>query len=98
MLIRLISLESLGGFVFTKKASKASVSTASRPVCASHLKWTQAHFNLKFSVVLMGEGKQVVSWGKTQPNVSGPSQAQAHHTTSSEKGTGQSLTVLPRQI
>ena len=67
--------ESLGGFDFTKKSSNASVSTAGRPVCASHLKWTQAHFNLKILVDLVGEGKQAVSWGKTQPNVSGPSQA-----------------------
>ena len=32
--------ESLGGFDFTKKSSNASVSTAGRPVRASHLKWT----------------------------------------------------------
>ncbi|KAF3946308.1 hypothetical protein CMV_027413, partial [Castanea mollissima] len=73
--------ESLGGFDFTKKSSKASVSTTGKSVRLSHLKWTQAHLNLKISVDLVGEGKRAVSWGKTQPNVSGTSQAQAQHTT-----------------
>ena len=32
--------ESLGGFDVSNKSNSASVSTASRPVLASHLKWT----------------------------------------------------------
>ena len=46
----------------------------------------------------MGEGKQAVYWGKTQPNISGHSQAQAHHMSSSENGKGQSMIVLPENI
>ena len=68
--------DSLGGFDSTKKSICASVSTASRLVRASHLKWTQAHFSLKITVDLVGEGKQTVSWGITQPIVSGPIQTQ----------------------
>ena len=73
------------------------MSTASRPVRANHLKWTQAHFNLKISVDLVGKGKQAVSWGKTQPIVSGLSQVQAQHTATREKGSCQPMIVLPRQ-
>ena len=68
--------DSLGGFDSTKKSICASVSTASRLVRASHLKWTQAHFSLKITVDLVGEGKQTVSWGITQPILSGPIQTQ----------------------
>ena len=64
--------ESLGGFDVSKKTISASVSTTGRPVRASHLKWTQAHFCLKISIDLVGEGKRTVSWGKLQPIVSRP--------------------------
>ncbi|KAK9997961.1 hypothetical protein SO802_017564 [Lithocarpus litseifolius] len=57
---------------------------------AIHECWGQYHGSIR--------GKRAVSWGKTQPNVSGPSQAQAQHTTTSEKWTGQPKIVLPRQI
>ena len=48
--------EPLGGFDFSIKSISTSVSTAGKPVRASHLKWTQAHFSLKISVDLVGEG------------------------------------------
>ena len=67
--------ESLGGFDVSKKIISTSVSTAGRPVHASYLKWTQAHFCLKISIHLVSEGKQTVSWGKFQPIVSRPAQA-----------------------
>lgn len=87
----------MGGFDFTKKSTYVSVSIVGRPIRASHLNWTQAHFSLKISVDLVGEGKQVVSWGKTQPIVSGPSQVHAQHTVTREKASGQPTIVLPRQ-
>ena len=52
--------ESLGGFDVSNKSNSASMSTASRPILASHLKWTQAHFCLKITIDLMGEGKRIV--------------------------------------
>ena len=79
--------ESLGGFdEVSKKTISASVSTAGRPVRVSHLKWTQAHFCLKISIDLVGEGKRTVSWGKLQPIASRPNQA---HQTNRENGLGQ---------
>ncbi|XP_050290663.1 uncharacterized protein LOC126728943 isoform X2 [Quercus robur] len=95
---QIIKSKALGGFDFAKKSCKAHVSIASRPVRVSHLKWTQAYFNLKILVDWLGEGKRAVYWGNTQPNVSRHSQAQAHHTSSSENGKGQYMIVLPDNI
>ena len=53
--------ESLGGFDVSNKSNSASMSTASRPILASHLKWTQTYFCLKITSDLMGEGKRIVS-------------------------------------
>ena len=53
--------ESLGGFDVSNKSNSASMSTASRPILASHLKWTPAQFCLKITIDLMGEGKRIVS-------------------------------------
>ena len=87
--------ESLGGFNVSKKTISASVSIAGRLVRASHLKWTQAHFCLKISIDLMGEGKWTVSWGKLQPSVSRPAQA---HQPNCENGSGQPSFDISRHI
>nr|POE73585.1 hypothetical protein CFP56_44901 [Quercus suber] len=87
--------ESLGGFDVSKKAISASVSTTGRPVRVSHLKWTQAHFCLKITIDLMGEGKRTVSWGKFQPIVSKPDQA---HQPIRENGSGQPSLDISRHI
>jgi len=85
--------EPLGGFDFSMKSISTSVSTAGKPVRASHLKWTQAHFSLKISVDLVGEGKHTVSWGKIQPVASRPAQA---HQSNCENGSGQPLFDISR--
>ena len=71
------------------------MSIAGRPVHASHLKWTQAHFCLKISIDLVGEGKQTVSWGKLQPIVSRLAQA---HQPNCENGSGQPSFDISRHI
>ena len=85
--------ESLGGFDVSKNS--ASMSTAGRPVRASHLKWTQAHFCLKISIDLVGEGKRTVSWGNLQPIVSQPAQA---HQPKRENGSGQILFDVSKHV
>ena len=85
--------ESLGGFDASKNS--ASMSTAGRPVRANHLKWTQAHFCLKISIDLVGEGKRTVSWGNLQPIVSQPAQA---HQPKRENGSGQILFDVSKHV
>ena len=85
--------ESLGGFDVSKNS--ASMSTAGRPVRASHLKWTQAHFCLKISIDLVGEGKRTVSWGNLQPIVSQPVQA---HQPKRENESGQILFDMSEHV
>ncbi|KAK9986819.1 hypothetical protein SO802_031770 [Lithocarpus litseifolius] len=87
--------ESLGGFSVSKKSISANALTAGRPVRASHLKWTQAHFCLKISIDLVGEGKRTVSWGKIQPIVSRPAQA---HQPNRENGSGQPSFDISRHV